>query len=129
MAWKFESGVALTLQIADRLRVDILGGAYDSGSPFPTVRQLAETAGVNPNTMQKALGLLENEGLLITQSTAGRIVTDDDEVLASVRDRYLTAFADRMIGEAKKMSINKAELLKYIEKGWTNDGKDTRFEM
>ncbi len=118
MAWKFESGVALTIQIVDKLRSDILSGIYQKGGQFPTVRQLAFEAGVNPNTMQKALCLLEDEGLLETQSTLGRSVTHDSAVLAAARHKYIKSFTDKIVKEALMMELKKSELIEYIEKGW-----------
>ncbi len=118
MAWKFRSGLALSVQIVDRLRADILKGVYKSGGPFPTVRQLAYDAGVNPNTMQKALALLEKEGLLVTNSTVGRTVTSDESALAEARHKALDSFTAGIIKEAKNMSLDISELLKSIEKGW-----------
>ena len=79
LAWKFKDGIPLTVQISDRIRQDILRGEYRAGEAFPTVRQLAAEASVNPNTVQKALVILENEGLLVTLGTAGRTVTEDGE--------------------------------------------------
>ncbi len=121
MAWKFRPGLALTVQIVDRIRADILKGVYESGGPFPTVRQLAYDAGVNPNTMQKALALLEKEGLLITNSTNGRTVTDDVAVLDEARRKALDSFTSNIIKEAKNMSLDMNELIKSIEKGWEKD--------
>lgn len=118
MAWKFQSGLALSIQIVDRIRADILKGVYESGGQFPTVRQLAYDAGVNPNTMQKALSLLEKEGLLVTNSTVGRTVTDDESVLTEARHRALDSFTKNIVKEAKNMSLDMIELIKNIEKGW-----------
>ena len=121
MAWKFRSGLALTVQIVERLRQDILKGVYESGGAFPTVRQLAYDAGVNPNTMQKALALLENEGLLVTNSTVGRTVTDDEAVLNEARRKALDSFTANIIKEAKNMSLDMKDLIRNIEKGWEKD--------
>lgn len=118
MAWKFQSGLALSVQIVDRIRQDILKGVYVSGGQFPTVRQLAYDAGVNPNTMQKALSLLEKEGLLVTNSTNGRTVTDDEGVLSEARRRALDSFTENIIKEAKNMSLGMSDLIENIEKGW-----------
>ena len=118
MAWKFISGIAISLQISDKLRADILKGVYEYRGPFPTVRQLASDAGVNPNTMQKALSVLEDEKLIIAKSTAGRIVTDDPAVLECARRKALDSFTKEIILEAKGMSLHIDELLENIEKGW-----------
>lgn len=121
MAWKFKSGLALTVQIVDKLRADILKGEYVSGGQFPTVRQLAYDAGVNPNTMQKALSLLEKEELLVTNSTVGRTVTDNKATLELARHRALESFTANIVKEAKNMSLDMNELINCIEKGWEKD--------
>jgi len=118
LAWKFNSQVPVSLQIVGKLRSDIITGKYKPGEQFPTVRQLAYDAGVNPNTMQKALTLLEGEGLVITNSTNGRSVTDDEAVLDEARDKALRSFTENIVKEAKNMSLNMNELIKSIEKGW-----------
>lgn len=118
MAWSFRSGVSMSAQIVDRLRKDILGGVYPQGSAFPTVRQLAKDAAVNPNTMQKALMLLENEGLLVTRGTVGRLVTDDAEALERARLLELDSFVASVIKDARAASLGRAEFIELIEKGW-----------
>ena len=118
MAWRFHPGASLTEQIADKIRLDIIGGIYETGAPFPTVRQLAFDASVNPNTMQKALCLLEEEGLLITLSTQGRIVTEDKTVIESAKERHRQRVIFEIIEKAKELSLSKEELTDYIEKGW-----------
>lgn len=118
MAWKFRSGLSLAVQIADRIRADILKGEYEMGGQFPTVRQLAYDAGVNPNTMQKALMILESESLIVTNSTVGRTVTDDENVLEAARVKALSSFTSGIIREAKNMSLDMTELIENIEKGW-----------
>ena len=118
MAWKFRSGLSLTVQIVDKIRSDILKGEYKMGAQFPTVRQLAYDAGVNPNTMQKALILLESEGLIITNSTVGRTVTDDVDVLSRAKVKAMSSFTQSVIREAKNMSLDMSELIRNREKGW-----------
>ncbi len=121
MPWKFKSGVPLSVQITDILRADILSGKYGCGSQFPTVRQLAYEAGVNPNTMQKALTSLEDEGLIAARSTAGRVVTTDAEVLTSARKKVCLGFAKDFAQGAKMLSIGKDELINYIKEVWDDE--------
>ena len=72
-------------QLLHKYRLDIVGGKYPTGSQFPTVRALAYEESVNPNTMQKVLTTLEQDGLLISQGTRGRFVTEDAAVIAQMR--------------------------------------------
>lgn len=121
LAWKFESGTSLCEQISDKIRLDIIRGEYKPGEPFPTVRQLAFDAGVNPNTMQKALVALEAEGLLITLSTQGRIVTEDGELLSKTADEAKRREAKRLISLARSAAFERDELIQYIKEGWNDD--------
>ncbi|MBR7116966.1 MAG: GntR family transcriptional regulator [Clostridia bacterium] len=121
MAWKFQSGRAISEQIADRLRSDIISGRYKMGEQFPTVRSLAEEAGVNPNTVQKSLTLLENEGLIRAQSTVGRVVTDDGEAINAAGRRILESRLSGFVSEMKELGISKDELIDYIRKGWDSN--------
>ena len=121
MAINFESGKPIFLQIEEHLRNDIAAGRYSPDEKLPGVRDLALWANVNPNTMQKALALLENEGLLVTNSTVGRTVTDDEAVLDEARRKALDSFTVNIIKEAKNMSLDMKDLIRNIEKGWEKD--------
>lgn len=120
MAWMFVSGRPLAVQMADRLRGEILSGVYAVGEQFPTVRALAELASVNPNTVQRALLLLEGEGLLVTKGTVGRFVTEDEGILAAARASEKEKFVLSIIEEAKTKQMECEELISYIQKGWDN---------
>ena len=115
MSWQFNGSQAVFIQIADRLRRDIVNGVYPSGTQIPTVRQLAFEASVNPNTMQRALSLLEDERLLEARTTVGRFVSSDPEVIESARKRICSETVERFCLEAKALGISKAELMAYVE--------------
>ena len=115
MAWKFNSEAPVSKQIAERLRLDILSGKYGKGSQFPTVRALALETAVNPNTIQKALVLLESEGLLVTQGTVGRFVTDDEKILADMKKILQREYIKRVIREASSLGITKEEFIEILK--------------
>ena len=77
MSWNLNPEYPIYTQIMEHITSDIISGTYAPGSKLPSVRELAQTAGVNPNTMQKALSELEHTGLLYSQRTSGRFVTED----------------------------------------------------
>lgn len=115
MPWQFNNTEAVFLQIADRLRHDIINGIYQPNQQFPPVRQLAAIAAVNPNTMQKALACLEQDGLLHTHGTAGRFVTSDTAVFAAVREKLLRDTVRRWLEQAESLNISTDELINYIK--------------
>ena len=116
MAWKFKSGLALTVQIVDKLRADILKGEYVSGGQFPTVRQLAYDAGVNPNTMQKALVELEDDKLIYTERTNGKFVTDDKKLLKKFREELAKEKVITFVDDMKFIGFSKEEIIEYLRK-------------
>ncbi|MGN0328207.1 MAG: GntR family transcriptional regulator [Lachnospira sp.] len=77
MKWEFNDDTPIYLQIMEHFKTEIASGSMKAGDKIPSVRELALEAGVNPNTMQKALSELEREGLLESQRTSGRFVADD----------------------------------------------------
>lgn len=114
--WKLDDSRPIYPQLKEHLMKDIVIGRYEKGGPFPTVRELAEEAGVNRNTMQRALSELESEGLVITNRTAGRTVTTDGELILSIRDELADEIAGRFIGEMKSIGVGKKEAMAILEK-------------
>ena len=99
MAWELMADRPIYMQIVDTLKMRIISGAYPPGGRIPSVRELAAEAGVNPNTMQKALADLERQELISTQRTNGKTVTEDGEKIKMMRE-----------------SIAQKEALSYIDK-------------
>ena len=85
MAWKLNPERQIWLQRVDVLKFRIVSGQYPAGVKLPSVRELAAAAGVNPNTMQRALAQLESEGLVRTERTSGRYVTEDTNLIEQLR--------------------------------------------
>lgn len=82
MSWNFDEKSPIYAQIAQHIKMQIVSQEIKSGDQLPTVREYAENAGVNPNTMQRAFTELEREGMVYSQRTAGRYVTDDQELIS-----------------------------------------------
>lgn len=114
MAWKLGGNSPLFIQLADIIRADVLSGKYAPDEQIPPVRHLAFDASVNPNTMQKALVYLEEEGLLYAKGTAGRFVTSDAEVLRRASENYKLSLMRRLVSEAVSAGITKNELIEFI---------------
>ena len=85
MPWNLDNDRPIYLQIIERISMDIVSGVYRAGDKLPSVRELAASAAVNPNTMQKALSELERSGLVYTQRTSGRYITEDTGLIQEVR--------------------------------------------
>ena len=97
MDWKLDDSRPIWLQLSEQLARRIIAGVYPAGSRLPPVRELAAEAGVNPNTMQRALVQLEQEGLCRADRTAGRLVTRDTGVIEKTRRREAEAVVGRYL--------------------------------
>lgn len=102
MEWKFKEGQPIYSQIIDQMSIRIASNAYEPGDKLPSVRDMATDAGVNPNTMQRALGELERRGLVYTERTNGRFVTREEEVLKDLHmqlaEKYIADFFAKLKG-------------------------------
>ena len=121
MSWNLNSERPIYAQIMERITLDIVSGIYPPGARLPSVRDLAQDAGVNPNTMQKALSELERTGLVISQRTSGRFITEDltmvEKVKQNLASMQIREFLEKMehIGFTKETIIQLIEQLKAEE--------------
>lgn len=124
MAWHFTSRAPVYLQIVSRIRADILSGVYEADQQIPSVRQLAFEAGVNPNTMQRAFSVLEDEQLFVTRGTVGRFITSDTEVLKRARETLRRETIARLLEDAQTAGISPDELIEGIRSHIQNPSPD-----
>ena len=100
MLWKFSQDIPIYIQIIAQMESDIASGMLSPGEKLSSVRELAAQANVYPNTMQKAFTELERKGLVFSQRTSGRFVTNDPERLSSLKtelaEREITNYLSRM---------------------------------
>lgn len=115
MAWDFKKSLPLFVQISDRIRRDIVSGVYSEGEQLPTVRQLAVTVSANPNTVQHALSLLEDEGLVVTRGTSGKFVTSDAALLDGARVKLKRQAIEMLLSEALSLGITAEEIIEYVK--------------
>ena len=111
-------------QLKEQLLREIIAGRYAMGGPFPTVRDLAEDAGVNRNTMQRAMADLEADGFLITNRTAGRVVTTDENLIGEMKRKLAEQNVEKFIGEMAAIGYTAEDVVEMIkekeEKGVKN---------
>lgn len=112
MAWNLDADKPIYAQLVEIIQMQIVSGQYKAGDRLPSVRELAAEASVNPNTMQKALTELERNGLINTQRTSGRTVTEDNQMIQQTRlqlaDEYIRNFFQMMgrLGYSEKEIIS-----------------------
>lgn len=116
MAWDLDADRPIYAQLVERIQMQIVSGQYQPGGKLPSVRDLAAVAAVNPNTMQKAFAELERSGLIITQRTNGRTVTEDGEMIRAVRAGLAKEYADTFLAEMKELGYTEQEAIELLKK-------------
>ena len=110
MEWIFRADLPIYSQLVEQIKLAIVSGVYAPGQRLDSVRDMASEAGVNPNTMQRALQELERLGLVFPQRTAGRFVTEDtamiDDCKRALAQEQLSAFLEAM----KKLGYDRAAI-------------------
>ena len=115
MDYIFDNERPIYVQIVEKIRLEIISGKLKSGERILSVRELAITARVNPNTMQKALSELENEGLIYTQRTNGKFVTENKELIEKIKKELAEEKVNNYLKDMKNLGITYQEALKYLQ--------------
>ena len=97
-------------QIMDKIRAAVISGELAPGAKVAAVRELAEDFGVNPNTMQRALSELEREGILISERTSGRFVTEDRSVIDAAREEAAQKVVGDFLQKMKELGFSKGQI-------------------
>ena len=124
MKWEFKSGIPIYLQIISTIKMQVAGGELPPGSQIKPVRDLAMEAGVNPNTMQRALTQLEQEGLLYTQRTSGRFVTEDKTVLKEMRKSLSEQYIKELYEALSGLGMDRSEIIEAVSSYDNQNGKE-----
>lgn len=121
MPWNLDNNRPIYLQLVERIQMDIVSGVYHAGDKLPSVRELAADASVNPNTMQKAFTELERSGLVYTQRTNGRYITEDQERISRVREELARECTQSYLSNIRRLGYEREQALalaqKIIEEG------------
>ena len=113
----FDRTVPVFLQIRDRLKSDILNSVYKPGDQIPSVRQIALDMSVNPNTVQRALFLLEEDGLIVTEGTTGKFVTTDVEKIVRCKREIQEEMLNLWLNRIHSLGITNEDIIEFIERG------------
>ena len=114
MEWSFRSDLPIYAQLVDKIKLGILSGELPPGAKLPPVRELAMEAGVNPNTMQRALAELERRGLVNAQRTAGRFVTEDTAALSEMRRSLSETIVADFYRKMRGLGLSDEEIISVV---------------
>lgn len=123
MPWILDSDRPIFIQIIEKIQTDIISGLYKPGDKLPSVRELAQEAAVNPNTMQKALSELERTGLVYSQRTSGRFITEDITMIDNLKSELAKEIVAQFLENMQKLGFQKEEVISLLEETSKTEGE------
>ena len=116
MPWDLKSDRPIYTQLIEHIELKIFSGEYPSGTKLPSVRDMAQDASVNPNTMQRALVKLEEDGLIITHRTSGRSITEDVSMIEKAKNQLAQQQILEFLEKMQLMGFQKQDTLILMNK-------------
>ena len=116
MNWHFNSDMPIYTQLISQIKYAIVSGEFPPGERMSTVRDLASEAGVNPNTMQRAFQELEREGLVFSQRSSGRFVTEDVSIIEKAKIALAQEHISKFISSMERLGYDRAEIIALLER-------------
>ncbi len=111
MIWSFNDNRPIYSQLIEHIKLEIVSGEWQPGEKVASVRELAQEAGVNPNTMQRAFAELERDGLVYSKRTSGRYITEDSVMIERIRDEIASENINNFIESMKKLGFSPEQTL------------------
>lgn len=115
MNFEFNNNIPIYIQLVEQLKIYIISGKLKPGERLPSVRDLALQTKVNPNTMQKALAELEEQGLIFTERTNGKFVTQNFELLEEIKTAYAKEIAEKYFFGMESIGFDKLNALEFLK--------------
>ena len=113
---KFSNDKPIFIQLAQIIEGDIVRGKYLTNEKLPSVRELALFYSINPNTVQKALQLLEEDGLIVTDRTNGKYVCENLSLIESQKTNIIKQEVGLFFDKMKALGLTLEEIKEIINK-------------
>ena len=127
MAISFDSNIPIYIQVMDYIKKEIVSGRLKPGDKVDSVRDLAMRFGVNPNSVQRSLSELEREGLLKSERTVGRFISENEELINLTREQMAFSCVSRYVREMRTLGFNGEQVLEqtryYVKEKMNDDGE------
>lgn len=124
MNWNFRNDLPIYSQLIEQIKLAIVSGVYSPGERLQSVRDMAAEAGVNPNTMQRALQELEREGMVYSQRTAGRFVTEDLMLINSAKKALAKSQIRDFIESMTKLGYHREEIVSLLDESMKEESNN-----
>ena len=117
-AFRAEDGTPIYLQIIKYLKQGVVSGAVADGDELPSRRVLSALLGLNPNTVQKACRMLEEEGLLVSHAGAKSCVRVTPELRERVRAELIRSVAVAAASAFRRMGVPLEEAIELVKRAY-----------
>lgn len=117
-----EAGSPIYQQILLYIKRGVVAGTVKDGDELPSRRVLSALLGVNPNTVQKAYRMLEEDGVICSRTGSKSYMVLPEERVEQIREELLEADAKYAVAMLKQMGLRKEDVFALINKYW--DGGD-----
>ncbi len=124
MEWHFNNDAPIYSQLVEQMTLRIVTAVYMPGQRMPSVRDLAVEAGVNPNTMQRALGELERNGLVFSQRTSGRFVTEDIKMIEDAKRTLASRQIQTFLRAMDQLGYQPGEIIALVKTAQEKEEKE-----
>lgn len=129
MKWQISGDAPIYAQLIAQITVGIVSGTFPPGERLPSVRDLATEAGVNPNTMQRALTELERDGLVFSQRTAGRFVTEDSGMIETAKHGLAETHIRNFLAAMMRLGYQKDDILTLVRQASIEKEEETNVSI
>ena len=104
------------LQIASVIRATVLRGKYVPRQQMPPIRTLAERQECNPATVQKALKILEKQGLIVSRGSKEFFVTESEKKIIELRNQHLNRLTKILFEKLYVLGFSDSEIIKLFDR-------------
>lgn len=115
MAWTFSGNRPIFQQLKEIIILKIINSEYKTGDKLPPVRDIALEAGVNPNTVQRAMAEIEGEGIIYTKRGDGRYVSEDEDLISAVKSDCVNQMANDFVQSLKSLGLDSSQIKTTLE--------------
>ena len=113
-----QSTIPIYQQIIEFFESEISSGRLKAGERINSIRALALQFKVNPNTVQKSLNELERNGLIFTDRTNGKFVSEDEKIIKNLKEKLTRRLGRTVYDQAKMMGLSFDETMQLIKEVW-----------
>ena len=115
MSYEFDKNIPIYLQIEEQIKLNIIKQIYQKGERLPSIREYALMLKTNPNTINRALLELEEQGLIKTQRTSGKYITEDENIIVELKQQYIKTTTEEFLKKMKEINVSKKEILELLK--------------